>query len=155
MLHNRVDLAALVIKLGHVVDTLILLEALNVFLLRHVTELLQHLFNLLLSLELLVEIHFLDQINRIELFEMPIHVVIGQTCLVGQLELGLRSEVSLQGRLVQYNLLALPMAVILTLICQLEPGCVLFYSLHRASQPCRCKLETTVLLKSGTRLDRN
>ena len=62
LLHDRVNLAALVVELSLVVDTLILHEILDVLRLRHISELLEHSFDLLLSLELFIQVHMLNNI---------------------------------------------------------------------------------------------
>ena len=54
LLHDRVNLAALVVELSLVVDTFILHEIPDVLRFRHISELLQHSLDLLLSLELFI-----------------------------------------------------------------------------------------------------
>ena len=77
LLHDRVNLAALVVELSLVVDALILHEILDVLRLGHISELLEHSLDLLLSLELFIQVHMLNNIQRVELLQVPVHIVFG------------------------------------------------------------------------------
>lgn len=77
LLHDRVNLAALVVELSLVVDTLILHEILDVLRLRHISELLEHSLDLLLSLELFIQVHMLNNIQWVKLLQVPVHIVFG------------------------------------------------------------------------------
>lgn len=98
LFHNRLDLATFVVQLCLVVQSLVLDEILDVLLFGLFAELGDHLFDFLLALVLFIEVHLLDDVDRVELFQVPVHVVVRESRLVCLLQFHFRVEFSFQGR---------------------------------------------------------
>ena len=87
LLQYRVNFATLVVQLRLVIESLVLDKVLYVHLLGHFFELSDHFLNFLLPLVLLIKVYFFVDVDWVELFQVPIHVIVSESGRVCLLEL--------------------------------------------------------------------
>ena len=75
LFHHRLYLSVLVVQMGHCIGLLVLQELFDVLSFSERSELFAQSLMFPLLLELIIDVHFLVQIDGVKLLEVPEHVV--------------------------------------------------------------------------------